>query len=65
MPPEQAIIVDDNPKILGHAMGLGAHVIQICQTGEYQPCFPYFLTYMGDLPQMVERVIGEIGAPAW
>jgi HAD superfamily hydrolase (TIGR01509 family) len=55
-----AIIVDDSPKMLGHARELGAHVIQVCLTGDNQPSFPHYLTHMGDLPQVVERVVGDV-----
>jgi len=60
---EHAIVVNNDLKMLGNARELGAHVIQVCQTGEHQPYFPYYLTLMGDLPQMVEMVIRENRSP--
>ena len=55
--PEQAIIIDDSPRILEILTNLGVHVIQACQSGDYQPCFPEYIMSMVELPGLIDKII--------
>ncbi|MFW9989697.1 MAG: HAD hydrolase-like protein [Candidatus Odinarchaeota archaeon] len=55
--PEKAIIIDDKPYYLNIAENLGANVIQACLTGEYEPQFPYIITNMKELSEIIEELI--------
>ncbi|NVM36010.1 MAG: HAD hydrolase-like protein [Candidatus Lokiarchaeota archaeon] len=55
--PKQAIIIDDKPYYLDNAEKLGANVIQACLSGEFNPQFPYIITNMKNIAQIIEEVI--------
>lgn len=55
--PRRAIIVDDNPKCLEYAQKLDANVIQVCQTGEYNPSFNYCVEHMAELPEVILKLL--------
>ena len=54
--PERAVIIDDDPKMLC-ADKLGANVIQVCQTGEYQPEFFYNVSKVKNIPSIIEKIM--------
>ncbi len=55
--PEKAIIIDDKPYYLNIAENVGANVIQACLTGEYEPQFPYIITDMKQISEIIEELI--------
>ena len=56
--PEQAIIIDDSPRILDIVADLGAHPIQACLSGDFQPCIPDHIMSMAELPGLIDKIIG-------
>lgn len=54
---EQAIIIDDSPRILEILTNLGAHAIQACQSGDHQPCFPDYIMSMTELSGLIDKII--------
>ena len=57
--PKQAIFIDDKPYYLNIAEKLGTNVIQACLTGKYSPQFPYIITDMKKISQIIEEVIDD------
>ena len=57
--PEQAIIIDDNPRVLEMITGVGANAIQACQSMNFQPCIPDYVMSMSELPDLVDKIISR------
>ena len=57
---DRAIIVEDNPKFLEHALNCGANVIQACFTEEYEPSYPHYVRSMEDLPRVATDIVNSI-----
>ena len=57
--PEQAIIIDDNPRVLEMITGVGANAIQACQSMNFHPCIPDYVMSMSELPDLVDKIISR------
>jgi len=54
--PKHAIFIDDKPYFLNMAKNVGAHIIQACFSGDFEPEFEYAIKNMKDLPKIIEKV---------
>jgi FMN phosphatase YigB (HAD superfamily) len=54
---KKAIVIEDKPKFIENALKSGAHVIQACITGEFQPKYPFYVQNMHQLPKVIEKLI--------
>lgn len=55
--PSDALVVDDNLKMLQLADQLGAFTIQSCVFGGMKPRWRHYYTSPGELPKLIERII--------
>jgi FMN phosphatase YigB (HAD superfamily) len=55
--PEQAIIIDDSPRILKILTNMGVQAIQSCLSRDYQPCIPDYIMSMVELPGLIDKII--------
>ncbi len=56
---KKAIVIEDNPKFIEYAQSLGANVIQACVTENHEPSYPFFVTDMKDLPEVVIKLVNK------
>jgi len=54
---KKAIVIEDKPIFIENALKTGAHVIQACITGEFQPNYPFYVENMHHLPKVIEKLI--------
>ena len=57
--PKKAIIIEDNPRFIEFAQSLGANIIQVCVTGDHEPSYPFYVTNMKDLPEIVLKLVNK------
>jgi len=57
VPPTQAVVIDDNPKVLQLAKQLGALIIQSCTVHEIKPRHDVFYTDPAELPILLETIL--------
>jgi FMN phosphatase YigB (HAD superfamily) len=57
--PKKSIIIEDNPKFIEFAQSLGSSVIQACVTGDHEPSYPFYVTDMNDLPEVVMKLVSK------
>ena len=55
--PENAIVVDDNPRFLDSAIQIGANVVQASINGKFDPQYPYYVENMKNLPKIIKILL--------
>ncbi|MFX0101217.1 MAG: HAD hydrolase-like protein [Candidatus Hodarchaeota archaeon] len=54
--PDQAIVIDDSPKVLKIAEASGAHVIQSCLPGNHEPQYENYFNDFADLIRLIKTI---------
>lgn len=58
--PDRTIVIEDKPKFLECALNSGAHVIQACLTGEFEPSYQNHIKDMNELPKIITNLVNNI-----